>query len=101
MKKSDEEIIKELETLRAEYAKLDKKRIETATQLKSREDQLRELKEKAIREYGTNDLNELKKLLEEWRAENERKVSQYKQHIEQIKKSLMDLSSGASHGRQS
>lgn len=93
MKKSDEEIIKELEALKAEYARLDKKRIETATQLKSREDQLKELKEKALKEYGTNNVNELKKLLEEWRAENERKVAEYRQHIEQIKKGLAELSS--------
>ncbi|MGC8719883.1 MAG: hypothetical protein ACP5TY_07730 [Thermodesulforhabdaceae bacterium] len=93
MKKSDEEIIKELEALKAEYARLDKKRIETATQLKSREDQLKELKEKALKEYGTNDVNELKKLLEEWRAENERKVAEYRQHIEHIKKGLAELSS--------
>jgi ribosomal protein L29 len=93
MKKSDEEIIKELEALKAEYARLDKKRIETATQLKSREDQLKELKEKELKEYCTNDVNELKKLLEEWRAENERKVAEYRQHIEHIKKGLAELSS--------
>ncbi|MCX7822552.1 MAG: hypothetical protein N2260_03795 [Syntrophobacterales bacterium] len=92
MSKSDEEIIKELDTLRAEYARLDKKRIETATHLKNREEQLRELRERAKELYGTSDLGELKKLLEEWRAENEKRVREYRQHIEEIKIKLEELS---------
>lgn len=97
MKGKDEEIARELEVLRAEYEKLDKKRIETATHLKNREEQLRELRQKAKELYGTSDLNELKKLLEQWRMENERMVKEYRQHIEQIKNKLNELSVRVGH----
>jgi len=91
--RSDEEVLRELERLKSEYAKLDKKRIETATQLKSREEQLKELKKKAEATYGTSDLNELRALLDKWRRENEEKVEQYREHVEQIKEKLKELES--------
>jgi len=89
--RSDEEVLRELERLKSEYTKLDKKRIETATQLKSREEQLKELKAKAEATYGTSDLNELRALLDKWRRENEEKVKQYREHVEQIKEKLKEL----------
>ncbi|MEJ5300147.1 MAG: hypothetical protein WHS38_04080 [Thermodesulforhabdaceae bacterium] len=99
MNRSDDEILKELEALKAEYAKLDKKRIETATHLKSREEQLKELKAKAEATYGTSDLNQLRDLLEKWRRENEEKVKLYREHIEEIKEKLKELEGGNESGR--
>lgn len=99
MSRADEEIIKELELLKAEYARLDKKRIETETNLKNREEQLNELRKKAEELYGTSDLNELRRLLEQWRTENERRVREYKQHIEEIKNRLGKLADEAEYGQ--
>lgn len=99
MGRTDEEIIKELELLKSEYARLDKKRIETETNLRNREEQLSQLRKKAEELYGTSDLNELRRLLEQWRAENERRVREYREHIEDIKNRLGKLADRAENGQ--
>ncbi len=91
MREVDEKIFKELEELREEYQKLDKKRIETETRLKTLREQLQQLKERARASYGTDNLEELKALLARWRRENEEKVKAYHEHISQIKRELATL----------
>jgi DNA repair exonuclease SbcCD ATPase subunit len=91
--RSDEEVLRELERLKSEYTELNEKRIETDANLKNQEKQLRELKAKAEATYGTSDLNELRALLDKWRRENEEKVEQYREHVEQIKEKLKELES--------
>ncbi|SMC21877.1 hypothetical protein SAMN02746041_01301 [Desulfacinum hydrothermale DSM 13146] len=84
----DRQVQERLEGLRKEYEKLHKKKIETDTTLQNLEQQLRELERQAKDEYGTSDLNELRALLERWRAENEEKVAEYQEHIRSIQGAL-------------
>jgi|GEM_PF-424007 len=84
----DQAVQERLEALRSEYEKLSEKRIQTQTMVQNLEEQLQGLREKAEAEYGTSDLEKLEELLEQRRQENERRVTEYQQHIEGIKDQL-------------
>ena len=57
----------------------------TATQ------QLDARKAEAREKYGTDDLEQLRKLLEKMKQENEQKRAAYQQHLEQIDASLAEV----------
>jgi len=84
----DLETQKRLEELKSEYNVLNEQRIKTGQHKESLEEQLKTLKDKAQREYGTSDIEELRQLLEKRRKENDRKVDEYQMHINQIKSQL-------------
>ncbi|OIP90390.1 MAG: hypothetical protein AUK55_12870 [Syntrophobacteraceae bacterium CG2_30_61_12] len=88
MSPRDQAVQERLEALRSEYEKLSEKRIQTQTMVQNLEEQLQGLREKAEAEYGTSDLEKLEELLEQRRQENERRVTEYQQHIEGIKDQL-------------
>jgi len=90
----DRRVQERLDQLRGEYRKLHEQKISTDTERKSLDEQLRTLREKAEREYGTSDVEELKALLERRRQENERMVAEYEQHIEGIKQGLESIEKG-------
>lgn len=83
-----------LEQLRIEYGKLHEQKIATDRDRKNLEEQLRILREKAEREYGTSDIEQLKALLEQRRLENDRMVEEYEKHIEGIKQGLAAVEKG-------
>lgn len=83
--KKDQEAQKKLQELKTEYNTLNEQRIATDRDKKNLETQLKDLKDKAQREYGTSDVEELRRLLEERRRENERMVNDYETHINNIK----------------
>lgn len=89
--REDREIQERLSKLREEYTKLHTKKIATEQDRKNLEDRLKELRDLAEREYGTSDIEELRRLLDERRKENERMVADYQRHIQEIKVRLADL----------
>jgi chromosome segregation ATPase len=83
-----------LEKLRDEYSKLHEQKIATDRDRKNLEEQLKELRSKAEREYGTSDVEQLRTLLEQRRQENERMVEEYRRHVEGIKEQLEQIEKG-------
>ena len=81
----------DIETLRDRYNRLDRKKIETAADLRNAERQLDELKQEAQQKYGTDDLATLKAKLEEMKAENEKKCREYQQQLDQIEGDLASV----------
>ncbi len=86
--KRDMEVRERLEKLKREYNVLNEQRIATDRDRQNLEEQLKNLKEKAEREYGTSDIDELRALLEKRREENERMVEEYRKHVSGIKERL-------------
>lgn len=87
----DAELQQQLEQLKREYNLLNEQRIATERDKKNLEEQLQDLREKAEREYGTSDVNELRNLLEKRRMENERMVNEYRDHIRGIREELQAI----------
>lgn len=87
----DAEVQQKLEQLKSEYSRLNEQRIATDRDKKNLEEQLRALRDKALRDYGTSDIEELRKLLEERRRENEQMVEEYRAHIMKIKEDLQEI----------
>ncbi len=84
----DAVVQQKLEALKKEYADLHTKKITTEANIKNLEDNLAKLRATAEKEYGTSDIDQLKEILEKRRRENEAKVTQYEQHIREIKENL-------------
>ncbi len=80
-----------LEQLKEEYGKLHELKIATAQNKKNLEAQLEVLRQKAEKEYGTSDVNQLRELLEQRRRDNERMVREYEEHIVSIKEKLESI----------
>ncbi len=87
-----------LETLKKEYKDLDTLKIRTDQDIANLQKQLEELESRAEAEYGTSDLAELEKILEERRQENERRVQEYEQHIQEVKDSLAQIDAASEAG---
>lgn len=80
-----------IEALTDRYNKLHTRKIEAETNLKTARKQLDRLKKEALEKYGTDDLDALKKKLEEMEAENEKKRVQYQQSLDQIESRLKQV----------
>lgn len=78
----------DIDTLKARYEALNKKKIQAETNQEAAEKRLKELKAQALRDYGTDNLEELKKKLDELKAENERQRAQYQTHLAEIESKL-------------
>jgi len=87
----DQAVQAKLEILKKDYRELDKRKIETETNIRNLDDELQRLRDQAEKNYGTSDLAELKRLLEERRLENERLVAAYEEHIQGIKARLAQI----------
>lgn len=87
----DAQVQQDMERLRQEYTKLHEQKIATDRDRENLEAQLRELRAKAEKEYGTSDIDELRALLEQRRKENERMVQEYRSHVEGIKEQLREI----------
>ncbi len=84
----DQAVQDKLEVLKRDYRELDTRKITTQANIENLEKELQRLREQAQKNYGTSDLTELKRLLEERRLENERLVAEYEEHIQGIKDRL-------------
>lgn len=80
-----------IDALRERYDKLNRQKITTEADLKNAEDALAQLRAEAREAWGTDDLEELQKKLEEMTAENERRRAEYQQHLEKIDADLADV----------
>jgi hypothetical protein len=90
----DQAVQERLQELRKHHQSLHERKIATEQDRKNLEQRLQELRTQAEREYGTSDIDQLHRLLEERRQENERMVREYQQHIDDIQKRLIEIDSG-------
>lgn len=81
----------DIETLKKRYDELNVKKIQAAANQKTAEESLAKLKEQALRDYGTDNLDALKQQLADLQAENERKRAEYQAHLEAIEAKLAEV----------
>lgn len=91
MSPNNQNDVPDIEALTAQFQKLNKSKIESERDLVNAEKNLNELKQQAQDEYGTDDLEELKKKLKQIKAENEKKRAEYHQALEQIESELTKI----------
>ena len=80
-----------IEELKKQYEELNKRKIQTQTQLDAAKTHLDELKKTAKVEFGTSDIDELKEKLKTMEEENERMRSEYQTLLEGISKDLKKI----------
>lgn len=77
-----------IEQLQQRYQELNRKKIQAETQRDNANARLDELKAKAKRDYGTDDVVELQAKLGEMIAENARKRAKYQEDLDKIEEGL-------------
>ncbi|MBI4805632.1 MAG: hypothetical protein HY795_10405 [Desulfovibrio sp.] len=82
---------RELGQLKGEYEKLREEQVRAEQTLAHLQAEMKALEEKALAEYGTSDPAELRAKLQTMRAENERLVSGYREHIASVRQGLKSL----------
>ena len=90
----DAAVEQELARLQADYERMKEDKVRTEQDLANLGRQLEELEARAIREYGTADPDELARLLETRRAENERAVAEYREHLQSVQAGLAATEQG-------
>lgn len=97
MPKKDNEADKQtIEQLTERYQGLNKRKIQAETNLKNAQKQLDDLRKQAKRDYGTDDLEELKKKLDAMKQDNEAKRAKYQADLNKIETDLVEVE--AKHG---
>jgi len=87
--KSGNQIVEQsIEDLQRRYQKLHTKKIQAETQRDGAKNRLDDLKQQARDKYGTDDLAELQRKLDEIIAENARKRTKYQDDLDKIEKEL-------------
>ena len=81
----------EIEELRRRYDDLNQKRIRTDANLQNARKRLEELQEQAKKNFGTDDLDELRAKLTEMKSDNERKRSEYQESLDRIEYELAEV----------
>lgn len=81
----------DIEALKKRYTDLDRRKAAAEANLKTATENLEVLKEQARNAYGTDNLEELRAKLEEMKRENDRKRSEYQQHLDQIETRLSEI----------
>ena len=82
-----------IDELKKRYDTLNEKKIAAQTNLKSAQERLDELKKEAREKYSTDDLEELKKKLNDMKDENERKRAEYQTSLDKIEQELSKVES--------
>ncbi|MBA3238175.1 MAG: hypothetical protein H0T62_07510 [Parachlamydiaceae bacterium] len=80
-----------IDQLTVRYTKLNEKRIRAESDLKHAEDQLLKLKSDARTMWGTDDIHELDEKLQEMRKSNEKKLTDYQKHLDEIETKLKKI----------
>ena len=88
---SSTKMIQDIETLRKRHTDLDRKRAAAEANLRTANDQLDTLRREAREQYQTDDLDELRKKLQAMKDENDRKRTEYQQHLDQIETNLKQI----------
>ncbi len=95
----DSQLEQELNGLRRQYEQLRDQKVRTEQQVSDLTNQMESLKSQAQTEYGTSDPAELQALLESKRHENERIVTEYREHIQKISNDLSSIEGAVEDGR--
>ena len=77
-----------IEILQKRYTALNTKKIQAETELSGAEKRLKQLQEEARQKYGTADVVELQKKLEQMQADNETKRAAYQADLDRIEGDL-------------
>ena len=77
-----------IEQLKEQYEKLNRRKIQTETQLATANAQLEELLQEAESEFGTSDVAELKKKLAKMEDENSKNRREYQTLLDKIEADL-------------
>jgi hypothetical protein len=80
-----------IEQLQERYGKLNTKKIEADRDLKHAMEHLESLKKEARENFGTDDVDELRKKLAAMRAENEEKRKNYQADLDKIEADLANV----------
>ena len=91
----------DIEALRKRHRELEHQKVTAQAHLQSATQQLDQLKTEAREQYGTDDLIELRKKLEEMKRENERKRVEYDRHLAQIETELRKIEEDGAPGPKS
>ena len=83
--------LQDIETLKKRYRDLDKQKTTAEANQKTAEDQLKKLKQEARAKFGTDDLDQLKKKLDEMKQENDRRRADYQKHLDSIETRLAEI----------
>jgi chromosome segregation ATPase len=78
----------DIDALRQRHNALNTKKIQAEQDLKNVTRQLDALKKAAKEKHGTDDLEQLKKLLAQMQEQNEQKRTEYQKHLDQIEQEL-------------
>lgn len=84
----DTALEQELGQLRNRFEQLKEEKVRAEEQLASVQEQLTQLEAEAVRDYGVSDVESLQRLLDQRRAENERRVAAYREHIAGVQERL-------------
>ena len=80
-----------IEELQQRYQALNTKKIEAQTEFRNAKKRLEQLQEAARKEFGTDDIAELQRKLQEMKDENERKRAQYQEDLDGIEGDLAEI----------
>ena len=94
MAKSKPKTTATLEELRSRYEKLNKQKIVAQTQRDATQKQLDQLLKQAQKEFETEDLDELRKILDKMKTENEKLREKYANSLAGIEKKLAEIDAG-------
>jgi phage shock protein A len=81
----------EIDDLRRRYERLRERRITAEADLRNATQELERLQREAKAAYGTDDLDELSRMLEQMKQENERKRVEYQQHLDAVEAKLAEV----------
>lgn len=77
-----------IEELQKRYTQLNTRKIQAETKLDEAEKQLKQLKSQAKEKYKTDDIDELRKMLDKMKTENEEKRREYQENLDRIESDL-------------
>ncbi|MCI0641160.1 MAG: hypothetical protein L0Y72_30760 [Gemmataceae bacterium] len=81
----------DIDELREHYDKLNQQRIEAGANLANAQKEFADLKNEAVKEYGTDDLVQLQEMLKQMTAANEQKRIDYQTALEKIEAELAEV----------
>jgi len=85
----------EIEELTNRYQNLSNAQVRAQTNLENAQQNLAKLATEAEQQFGTSDVNELKRQLAEIEAENQKRKSDYQKHLDSIETKLAEVEEGA------
>jgi|GEM_PF-1170231 len=88
---NDDDLLADIERLQGRHDSLKDKRIRAEERLKTAEEKLKSLRKQAKKEFGTDDLNELKTKLSGMQEENARRTREYTSALDEIERRLAEV----------